>query len=143
MVLREPATIEECIYFTNRSIGKGKVKAWVNKTKCPTCQKGIMGKPRDPKTGKPKIRAKEYICAECGFTIEGKAYEEALTASIMYTCPHCLHQGEIEFPFKRKKVKIKAEEIDTEKVGKEKTVDSLRFNCQKCGKSIDITKKMK
>jgi predicted RNA-binding Zn-ribbon protein involved in translation (DUF1610 family) len=85
-----------------------------------------MGKPVED--GKVKIRAKEYVCPECGHREEKVAYEEKLTASIAYTCPKCKHAGEIQIPFKRKSV-------DGTK--------ALVFNCQKCSEKMLITKKMK
>ena len=136
MTLKQPTSAEECVYFTNRIIDKGKIKAWVFKGLCPKCSKGLMGKPKDPKTGKTQIRAKEYSCPECGFKIEQKEYEDSLTCNIEYVCPHCSFSGEIQIPFKRKKVKIQTSDG-------EKKVDSLRFQCQKCEKNINITKKMK
>jgi|SRR3989344_4271836 len=138
MSLKEPASMEECVYFTNRTLDSGKIKAWVLREKCQKCSKGIMGKPVDKKTGKPKIRAEEYACPECGHTIEKQEYEDTLTANIRYTCPHCSHQGEAQQSFKRKKI----QRID-EETGKKTSVDAVRFQCQKCGKNIDITKKMK
>jgi len=137
MGLRQPQSTDECVYFTNRSTEKGKTRTWVFKEKCPKCKEGIMGKPRDAKTGKPKIRAKEYVCPKCNYTIEKKAYEDTLTANIKYTCP-CSHSGELQIPFRRKKIKIFNEEDQ-----KEKTAESLRFQCEKCKKNIDVTKKMK
>ncbi len=119
--------MDELVYFTNRAMDGGKVRAWVFKELCPRCRKALMGKPTDKK-GKVLMRAKEYKCPSCGYTVEKKAYEDTLTANVEYTCPHCKHPGEIQIPFKRKKVQ---------------GVDSLRFNCQKCGRPIDITKKMK
>ena len=128
MSLREPLSADECVYLTNRYIDdKGMVRCWVFKENCPKCGKGMMGKPRDLK-GKVKIRAKEYVCPECSYTVEKAAYELTLTANIDYTCPKCEHAGETEIPFKRKKVE---------------GVDSLVFTCQKCGEKIPITKKMK
>ncbi len=50
--------MEDCIYFTNRTIDSGKIKAWVLKELCPECKKALMSKPKDEKTGRPKIRAK-------------------------------------------------------------------------------------
>ena len=97
-----------------------------------------MGKPRDPKTGKPKIRAEEYVCPECSYTVPLEAYEETLTINVQYTCPKCSHHGEIELPYKRKKVKVFDEEDQ-----KEKTVDAVQFQCQYCSEKINITKKMK
>lgn len=97
----------------------------------------MMGKPKDEK-GKVKIRAKEYVCPECNYTVEKDAYEKGLTANIKYTCPHCKFEGEAQVPFHRKKVQIFDEESQ-----KKNLVEVLRFQCSKCGKNIDITKKMK
>ena len=130
--------MEECVYFTNRDIGeKGHIIAWVFRQECPKCHKALMGKPRDKK-GKVMIRAKEYVCPECGYTVAKEEYEETLTVNIKYKCPHCDFEGEAQIPFKRKKIMI-VDEI----TGKKKPVDALRFQCEKCGKNIDITKKMK
>lgn len=126
MALKQPESMDEIIYFTQRSIGSGKARVWVFKKMCPECGKALMGKPVEK--GSVKIRAKEYKCPQCGYTEEKKAYEESLTASIEYTCPECSNSGELEIPFKRKKVK---------------GVEMLRANCEKCGAEIDITKKMK
>jgi len=137
MALTEPKSMEECVYFSNRLLNeKGKAKCWVLKEKCPECGDSLMGKPKDSKTGKTKIRAKEYKCPACNYTIAEQAYEDTLTANIQYICQYCSNNGEIQVPFKRKKVQIFDEE-------KKKTIESLRFQCQKCGKNIDITKKMK
>src|SRR3989338_2444452 len=139
MALKFPESADECVYFTRRDLNNnGKAIALVFKEKCPKCSKGMMGKPRDPKTGKPKIRAKEYTCPECNYTVEKEAYEDTLTANIQYTCSHCSNQGEVQVSFTRKKVRI----LDEEEM-KKKTVDVLRFQCQKCKQNVDITKKMK
>lgn len=138
MTLKQPKDMSECVYFTRRDIGKGKVKAWVFKELCPRCKEGLMAKPKDPKSGKSLIRAKEYVCHKCNNSIEQKEYEDTLIVNIEYACPHCSHEGEIRIPFKRKKAKIYDEEDN-----KQKTADVLRFTCSKCGKNIDITKKMK
>ena len=98
----------------------------------------MMGKPKDPKTGKAKIRAKEYVCPECRYTIGMQEYEDTLTANIIYTCPKCGNNGEIQIPFKRKKIKMFNEELQ-----KEISADALQFQCQKCSKKINVTKKMK
>lgn len=134
--MKQPESMEECIYFTNRTINSGKIKAWVFKELCPKCKKALMSKPKDPKTGKPKIRAEEYTCPECSCTIEKQEYEDSLTISIQYTCPHCHNQGELQLPFRRKKIQL------TDEQGKKKTIDAVRFQCQKCQKNIDITRKM-
>ena len=128
MPLREPTNAEECVYLTNRYIGeKGAIRCWVFRGMCPKCGKGLMGKPRDSK-GKVKIRAKEFICPACSYAVDKAAYESTLTANIVYTCPKCENESELQIPFRRKKVE---------------GVDALVFSCQKCGEKIPITKKMK
>jgi hypothetical protein len=139
MALKLPKSMDECIYFTRRKLGeKGSAVAWVYKEKCPKCKKAIMGKPKDEKTGKTKIRAKEYVCPSCDHTMEKGAYEDTLTANIQYTCPHCSVSGENQMSFKRKRVQL----INPE-TGKKKAADALKFPCKKCKKDILITKKMK
>ena len=135
--MKQPESMDECVYFTTRVLNNGKIRAWVFKELCPKCKKALMGKPKDPKTGKPKIRSTEYVCPECNHTVEKEEYEDTLTINIEYTCPHCGNSGELELPFKRKKVQLVNEET-----GKKKAVSSVRFQCQKCGKDLDITKKM-
>lgn len=121
--------MEKLVYFTRRKLEpNGKVFVWVNKELCPKCKKGLMAKPRNPKTGRPKIRATEYVCPECSYTIEKKEYEETLQACLIYTCPHCGKDGEAQVPFKRKTIQ---------------GVQTLRVPCQHCGGNIDVTKKMK
>lgn len=135
MALKMPESMDECVYFTRRI--KPNVVTWVFREQCPKCKKGIMGKPRGP-DGAVKIRAKEYVCPECNYTVEKQAYEDTLTANIQYTCPKCSFSGEHQMPFKRKKVKIFDEEE-----GKEVSADALVFNCKKCNEKIAVTKKMK
>lgn len=125
--MKEPESMEELVYFTRRDIGSGKVMAWVSRRSCPKCGKAPMGKPVGT-DGHVKIRAKEYVCPSCGHTVEKQEYEESLTCEIKYTCPHCGNIGEIEVLFKRKKYQ---------------GIDAVVFNCEKCGKAIAITKKMK
>ena len=119
--------MEELVYYTSRTLGNGEVTVWVFKQLCPKCGKGMMGKPRGEK-GKVKVRAKEYVCPDCGNTVEKKKYEESLMASIDYTCPECKHKAETQVPFKRKLIK---------------GVQTLRVSCESCGANIDVTKKMK
>ena len=136
-MIKEPQSVEQCLYFTNRLIGEGKIKAWAYKQKCPKCSKSLMTKPKDAK-GKIKIRSTEYTCESCHFTMPEQEYEETLHAEILYTCPHCKNNGEATIPFIRKKVRMLNEET-----GKKSSVEVLRFQCSKCKKDIDITKKMK
>lgn len=124
-MLKKPESMDECVYFTRRTIGNEKVMVWVFRELCPKCKKGVMGKPVEK--GKVKIRAKEYVCPECNHKIGNNEYEDGLTANIEYTCS-CGFKGEIQVPFKRKRIK---------------GVETLRFQCQKCNKNIDVTKKMK
>ena len=148
MALVEPKSMDECVYFTNRVLDKGKIRCWVFREKCPKCGKGLMSKPKNPKTGKIQIRAKEFKCPECSHTLPEKEYEDTLTANIQYTCPYCSHNGEIQVPFKRKKIKIVFRSSvygsdESEEDKRTGMAESLRFQCQKCSKNLDITKKMK
>ena len=138
MSLVEPKSMDECVYFTNRADGGLKIKAWVLKEKCPKCGKSFMGKPRDSKTGRAKIRATEYVCEECGHKVNKEEYEDTLTINIKYTCSKCNNSDEISVPFQRKRV----QRID-EETGKKKAIDTIRFECKKCGEVMDVTKKMK
>lgn len=128
MTIKEPESMEELIYFTNRSVGEGLAKVWVYRGKCPKCGKGLMGKPKDEKTGKVKIRAKEYVCPECGYTVSKEEYEPTLKAQAKYTCPQCKFEGEGEIPYKRKKYE---------------GMDALVFICEKCSAKIPVAKKLK
>ena len=127
-MVNEPESMEQLVYFTRRAIGKGDVKAWVYKGKCPKCGKGLMGKPVDAKTGKAKIRSKDYVCPECGHEVEKQAYEETLECEIQYTCPECGTKGEASAPFKWKTFQ---------------GVKSIVVPCEKCKSKIAVTKKMK
>ena len=135
-MLKEPNSIDECVYFTNRTLDKGKIKAWVFKKNCPNCNI-LMGKLKDSK-GKVLIRSKEYMCYKCNFKQSEEEFEKDLIVDIKYTCPDCNNDGEIQVPFKRKKIQILNEET-----GKKTASDAIRFQCQKCSKNIDITKRMK
>jgi|SRR3989344_202044 len=139
MTLKEPESMDECVYFTHRLLdNEGYIKTWVFKELCPKCQKLLMGKPRNPKTGKPKIRSEEYECASCGYKENKEGYEDKLTANIKYKCPYCKNEDEAQVSFKRKKV----QRFNEEKQKKE-TVDALVFDCSRCRKRIEVTRKMK
>ncbi len=127
MALRQPESMDECVYFTRRAVGKGHVMCWVFREKCPKCGKAEMGKPRGEE-GNVKVRAKEYVCPSCGHTVGKQEYEDTLTANIAYTCPHCGHKGETQIPFKRKTFE---------------GVKALVFQCDKCKGKVPITKKLK
>ncbi len=128
MPLKEPHSMEELIYFTNRTLegGKGKIKAWVYKKVCPKCGKAKMGKPIEK--GEVKIRAKEYTCPKCGFTEEKVTHEESLTLEAKYTCQECGKEGESTTLYKRKS-----------SMG----VPAYVVDCSNCKAKIPLTKKMK
>ncbi|HLD12175.1 MAG TPA: hypothetical protein VJB87_01125 [Candidatus Nanoarchaeia archaeon] len=134
-----PASVDECVYFTRRSLGsKGKVVAWVPRETCKVCSKGSMEKPRDPKTNRFKLRAKEYVCTNCKIVVPIEEYEDTLTLCALYTCPSCGKEGETKVLYRRKKVKVLNEET-----GKEGTADAVQFLCQFCSGKINVTKKLK
>ncbi|MBS3128775.1 hypothetical protein J4410_06555 [Candidatus Woesearchaeota archaeon] len=138
MTLKEPQSMDECVYFTRRTTSKGKIVAWVFRETCIKCKKALMGKPKDEKTGKAKIRAKEYTCPACNYTIDKDEYEDSLQCNVQYTCPQCQKSGELQVPFHRKKVKLFDEEEQ-----KNVSVEAVLFPCAFCSEKIAITKKMK
>jgi len=127
MALQIPDSMDEIVYFTNRSIDNGKAIMWVPRQQCPKCKKAQMGKPISDE-GKVKIRATEYTCPSCKHTVEKAEYEDTLTAEVIYTCPTCGFNDEYTGPFKRKKID---------------GAETFRFQCSKCHANIDVTKKMK
>jgi hypothetical protein len=127
MALKKPQSMDECVYYTQRSLGEGEVMCWVFKQDCPKCKKAVMGKPRDSK-GKVKTRADTYECPSCHYSVDKQAFEDSLLACVEYACPKCKNKAEKQIPFKRKNVN---------------GVQTLRFGCDKCGADIDVTKKMK
>ena len=139
MTLKEPQSMDECVYFTNRLLdNEGYIRTWVFRELCQKCQKSLMGKPKDKKTGRAKIRAEEYECPSCGHKENKEEYEDKLTANIKYKCPYCKNEDDVQVSFKRKKV----QRFNEEKQKKE-TVEALTFDCSKCKKRIEVTKKMK
>ena len=129
MALKMPASMDECIYFTRRVWSpNGKAIAWVYRKSCPKCGKAKMGKPLDPKTKKPKIRADTYECPSCGYSEPKQEYEESLNVEIFYTCPYCGLSSEATTQYKMKSFD---------------GVPAYVFECTGCHKKIGITKKMK
>lgn len=129
MGIRMPESMDECIYFTRRVFdNNGKAIAWVYRKKCPKCGKATMGKPLDPKTKRPKIRADTFECPSCGFSEPRQQHEESLNVEVMYTCPYCGNKGEATTQYKRKLLD---------------GVQAYVFECDKCKKKIGLTKKMK
>ena len=127
MTLKKPASVEECVYFTNRTTDSGRIMAWVFRKECPKCKKGIMGKPQK-KGGKVDKKADHYVCYSCGYQESNEQVEDSLILNVEYKCPHCGNEGETTSEYKRKSFQ---------------GVQSYIFECQKCRQNIPITKKLK
>ena len=127
MELKKPNSMEECLYFTNRSIGEGFIVAWVYRPLCQKCKKGRMGKPIK-KNGKPDKKSPNYECTECKLQKTNEEMESLLKVEVEYKCPHCSNEGFATTEYKRKNFE---------------GVPSYVFACEKCGKNIGITKKLK
>ncbi len=126
MALKIPESMDECLYFTNRSIGEAQVLAWVYRKPCPKCKKAVMGKP--VVKGKVKSRATEYVCPSCGYSEDKTTHEESLNLEASYTCPECGNEGESVAQYKRQKFK---------------GVLSFVVECVHCKAKIPLTKKLK
>ncbi|MFH1212199.1 MAG: hypothetical protein V1659_04720 [Candidatus Woesearchaeota archaeon] len=124
--LKEPNSMDECVYFTNRSADNGRIRAWAFRPLCEKCKKGLMGKPVEK--GVIKRRAPEYVCNSCGHTVGKEELESQLLLNIDYKCSFCGFESQTTTPYQRKKFQ---------------GVDSYIFECEKCRQKIAITKKMK
>lgn len=127
MALKKPASMEECVYFTNRTIGSGMAMAWVSRKECPKCKKGVMGKPQK-KGGKLDKKADHYVCYSCAYKETNEQVENSLVINIDYKCPHCGNEGETTADYKRKSFE---------------GVQSYVFECQNCHQKIGLTNKLK
>ena len=127
MTLEEPKSMDECLYFTNRTMDSGKAMAWVLRPLCERCNEGRFGKPIK-KNGKPDKKAEYFECPKCKAQMTNEEAEEKLKVSIKYTCPHCGKDGEGQTEYKLKTYQ---------------GVKSYVVPCDKCGEKIAITKKMK
>lgn len=127
MPLKKPSSMEECLYFTNRSIGEGFATAWVYRKECPKCKKGRLGKPIK-KNGKADKKAAYYECPACKYQESNEQVESSVKLEVQYKCPYCGNEGEATTEYKRKAFE---------------GVPSYVFECQKCSKNIGITKKLK
>ena len=143
-MLKKPQSMDECVYFTNRTSDSSRIVAWVFRKECPKC-KGIMGKPKKPtkdktllaiknpteflaKGGKADKKAENYVCYSCAYSESNEVVEDSLTVNVEYKCPACANEGEATTPYKRKTFE---------------GVPSYVFECSKCKKKIGITKKLK
>lgn len=127
-IVTEPNSMDECFYFTNRLTEDSYIRAWVYKPDCPKCKKAKLGKPINPKTGRAKIRSKEYVCPACHAVFQKEDIDSELTVEIKYKCANCGNEGDATTEFKRKKWQ---------------GVDAYIFQCSKCNEKIGVTKKMK
>jgi|TARA_B100002003_G_C13977095_1_gene472642 predicted RNA-binding Zn-ribbon protein involved in translation (DUF1610 family) len=127
MAIKKPESMEECIYFTNRSLGEeGRATAWVYRKKCPKCD-GVLGKPIR-KTGAVDKKADHYECPKCKYQESNEDVEKGLSVEIDYKCPHCGNEGEATTEYERKSFQ---------------GVKAYVFECGKCNEKIGITKKLK
>ena len=127
MQLKKPNSMEECLYFTNRSIGDGFAIAWVYRKECPKCKKGRLGKPLK-KDAKPDKKADYYECRQCGYKESNEEVETGLQLEVEYRCPYCGNEGQTTTEYERKVFE---------------GVPAFVFVCGKCGKKIGLTKKLK
>lgn len=121
--------MNEVYYHTIRATADGgKIRAWAYKKVCPECNEGVLSKPVDEKTGKYKVRSKEYVCTKCGFECSKDEAEEGVELQAIYTCRACKKEGEYAGPYKRKSFQ---------------GVPSYIVVCGHCGEKMPLTKKMK
>ena len=83
MALEKPNSMEECVYFTNRSIGEGYATAWAYRKECPKCKKPSLGKPIK-KDGKPDKKADHYECKICKYQEPNEEVEKDLKLEVQY-----------------------------------------------------------
>ena len=113
-MVQMPNSMDECIYFTRRTFeNNGRAIAWVCKKVCPECGKAKMGKPLDPKTKKPKIRADTYECPACHFSEPKQQHEESLMVEI---CPDC-----------------RSIKVSLPRTTKEGRMTTINYRCDECG----------
>ena len=127
MDLKKPTSMEECVYFTNRTIDSGRATAWIFRKDCSKCKKDVLRKPLS-KSGKPDKKSPIYVCQSCRYEEKNEDVESSLVINVDYKCPHCGNEGETTSKYERKNFE---------------GVPSYIFECQKCGKKIGITKKLK
>ena len=127
MTIEKPNSVEECLYFTNRTIGSGRAIAWVFRKECPKCHKGRMGKPFK-KGNKIDKKADYYVCYACGYKESNEQFENNLVLNVEYKCPDCGNESITTTEYKRKSFE---------------GVPSYVFECEKCNKKIGLTKKLK
>ncbi len=121
MALKQPDSVDECVYFTRRALGpKGRVTAWAFWKECPQCHKGLMKR--------PKKTSLTYDCPSCGYAEPKAEHEAGLVVNVEYVCPSCGHAGEATTEYKRKSWQ---------------GVKAYLFSCAQCKEKIGVTKKLK
>jgi predicted RNA-binding Zn-ribbon protein involved in translation (DUF1610 family) len=122
MALKQPESVDECVYFTRRALlpTKGRIVAWAFRKRCPKCRKGVMAK--------PKKSSPTYDCPSCGYAEPKAEHIADIKLNVEYTCPACGFSGEAQTEFKRKSWQ---------------GVKAYVFSCGKCGEKIGVTKKLK
>lgn len=101
MAIKEPESMDDLFYFTNRVLENGGwAKAWVYKPIAPS-GKGKLQKPKDPKTGRPKVRSTVYVDDE-GNEYPREEIDPTLSVEIKYKSPFTGNEGEATVPYKRK-----------------------------------------
>jgi len=119
-MLKQPESVDQCVYFTRRKIGqKGKIVAWVFRKECPRCKELMR---------KPKKTSPTYDCPACGYAEPKAAHEASLVVNVDYVCPECGHAGETTTEYKRKNWH---------------GVKAYVFVCGQCKAKLGITKKLK
>lgn len=126
-MMQQPKSMDECFYFTNRTIDSGGAMAWVFRKECPQCKEGRLGKPIK-KNGRVDKKAGYYECPKCKYQEPAEQVEQELVLNVKYICPHCGFSGETTIEYKRKSFQ---------------GVSAYVFVCEKCNQKIGITKKMK
>jgi hypothetical protein len=127
MTLKKPQSMDECVYFTNRTIDNGRAMAWVFKKSCPKCKDGFLAKPIK-KDGKPDKKSDHFDCLKCGYSEMNEDVEKDLVVNVDYKCPYCENEGEAQTEYARKTFQ---------------GVKAFVFSCSKCSQNIGITKKLK
>jgi len=128
MEIKKPNSMEECLYFTNRSLkNDGYAVAWVYRPLCEKCKESRLGKPIK-KNGKPDKKAPHYECPKCKHQISNEEIESSLRVEIEYKCTDCGNEGLTTTEYMRKTFE---------------GVPAFVFTCEKCNAKMGITKKMK
>ena len=126
MTIKEPENMDDLFYYTRRTLeNDGWVRAWVYRPPSPN-GKGLLSKPLDPKTKRPKIRSTIYVDDD-GNEYPVKEINKTLFVEIKYKSPFTGKEGETKVPFIRKTFQ---------------GAPSFVFEDQE-GNKIGITKKMK